>query len=741
MDFPAPPLESPDASPRPPMLPEEFTHGSSAIGSDTLQPSLGGHAMALNSGKDIVRLIPDPRGGPLPYVAQDMASNGPEEHLRSSDPEKSVSNLRPDTLALEGGCGKVEFSSASEARQKGESRIDVDDPQYEKYGFGECSGDKEEFVPLVERGAPKDDEARNDVNFSLRDSGIMTSEMSKALSISGKEMDAAIAIREESCNEPYAVSLETETKKMVPLSTEDINQEPTRFLHIKDNGNITSPKPEGDVAALAEKSELQAGGGVGDGTERSQSTDFPNARASSVAYSSSFSLERTLSGDHGKNPRWHRFGENHKILSLQRDNLSHSNSPETSQSPINKDTARPLSSSKDVGRENLKQNWPSEDIPMHRNSFFPDPRSLARNSSIPSDAYASLPTTGIVSSQSISGLTRSSFSFSSLDKNPLGASKLPDFVQEYRASGSASLLRSSSPFSGSESGNLSLTDVSGDPLRIAGHRTRITTNDWEPSVPFRPSYFITQRLLSSGNMYDPIRDSIEQPNLGDGFSKFSLISNTSVTNTQPSLDSDPVLKSTLGSEVGLDKQSIFNHKKFNGDTSDKNFQGQNLFTNGGEKAKTSYAEQKSVSTLSKEDKLSSHFKDITKESKLFSDDDPRNQEDGPRQKKELNVDRSNNDMTIDLKMDEEQKESKALRYFRAALVDFVKELVKPKWREGHLSKDAHKIIVKRAVEKVLNTLQPQQTPSTEESIKQYLSASEQKISKLVEGYVVKYGKS
>lgn len=156
-----------------------------------------------------------------------MASNGPEEHLRSSDPEKSVSNLQLDTLALEGS-GKVEFSSASEARQKGESRADVDDPQYKKYGFGESSGDKEEFVPLVERGAPKDDEARNDINFSLRDSGIMTAETSKALSISGKEMDAAIAIREESCNEAYAVSLETETKKMVPRSTEDINQEPTR---------------------------------------------------------------------------------------------------------------------------------------------------------------------------------------------------------------------------------------------------------------------------------------------------------------------------------------------------------------------------------------------------------------------------------------------------------------------------------------------------------------------------------
>lgn len=146
-----------------------------------------------------------------------MASNGPEEHLRSSDPEKSLSNLQPHTRALDGGSGEIELS-----------RVDVDDPQYKKYGFGKSSGDKEEFVPSVERGAPKDDETRNDINLTLRDSGIRTAETSKALSVSGKEMDSAIAIREEPCNEAYAVSLETETKKMVPQSKDDINQEPTR---------------------------------------------------------------------------------------------------------------------------------------------------------------------------------------------------------------------------------------------------------------------------------------------------------------------------------------------------------------------------------------------------------------------------------------------------------------------------------------------------------------------------------
>lgn len=159
---------------------------------------------------------------------QDMASKGPEEHLRTSDTEKSVSNLRSDTLAPEGGSessDNVKFSSASEARQKGESRADVVDPQCNEYGLGESSGDKKDFVPLPERGAPKDGEARNDVNLSLHDSGIRTAETSKGLSVSGKEMDAAISIKEESCNEAYVLSLETGTKKMV---AEDTNQEPTR---------------------------------------------------------------------------------------------------------------------------------------------------------------------------------------------------------------------------------------------------------------------------------------------------------------------------------------------------------------------------------------------------------------------------------------------------------------------------------------------------------------------------------
>ncbi|GFS46343.1 hypothetical protein Acr_00g0101610 [Actinidia rufa] len=657
-----------------------------------------------------------------------MESKGQEEHsgLGSSDPEKSVANLSSDTLAVEGGIGNPKSSCASEEIQKGESHIDIDEPEYREIGkhvvVAEDGGFQESAVFLV------------------------------------KEATGTISIRDEFSEEANLVSPNTESKKMGAQSREDINQESTRlavpqirprslspvaelnngnkraavicdffakgwcikgnscrFLHIKDCANITSQKFEGDVAFLDEKSELQADGGVREGSERSRS---------------SFSLERTPSREHGESPRRHQLLEKHKISSLQRDYLSHAVSPDSLQSPIYKDIARPISSFKDVGGENLKQSWSSDDHPTYRDSCFPG-------------LSPSLPTIGIFPSQNISSLTRSSFSFGSLDKDPLGAQKFPGSVGEYLASGSASRLQSSSPFSGSESGNLSLKNVSGDPLHIAGHRTKILSNDWEPSVPFRSSFLISQNLSSPGSLYDPIRDSIEQPNFGDGFSKSSSRPETS-TNTYLSINSDPVLKRTLGPEFGLGKQPSFSfgHHILHDDMSDKKVQGKNLFTTEGENVNIFHAEQQS--TLYKEGKVlsPSRLKDIPIASKMHFDSGSSIELDVRRQKMDLKIDsgRQNHERDDDLKTDGEQKESKALRNFRAALVDFVKELVKPFWREGQLSKDAHKIIVRKAVDKVLSTLQPHQIPSAEESIKQYLSASEPKILKLVEGYYVKYGK-
>jgi hypothetical protein len=92
---------------------------------------------------------------------------------------------------------------------------------------------------------------------------------------------------------------------------------------------------------------------------------------------------------------------------------------------------------------------------------------------------------------------------------------------------------------------------------------------------------------------------------------------------------------------------------------------------------------------------------------------------------------SKNDIEIDQKIDV-QEESKVLRHFRSVLIDFVKELLKPTWREGHLSEDAHNTVVKKTAEKVLSSLQPHQIPAAVESIKQFLSSSQPKMTKLVE---------
>jgi hypothetical protein len=62
----------------------------------------------------------------------------------------------------------------------------------------------------------------------------------------------------------------------------------------------------------------------------------------------------------------------------------------------------------------------------------------------------------------------------------------------------------------------------------------------------------------------------------------------------------------------------------------------------------------------------------------------------------------------------------------------VKELLKPFWHEGRLSKDAHVLIVKKSVDKVVSTLEPQQIPTTEDNAKHYVSSCRPKIAKLVQ---------
>ncbi|XP_010245822.1 PREDICTED: zinc finger CCCH domain-containing protein 55 [Nelumbo nucifera] len=102
------------------------------------------------------------------------------------------------------------------------------------------------------------------------------------------------------------------------------------------------------------------------------------------------------------------------------------------------------------------------------------------------------------------------------------------------------------------------------------------------------------------------------------------------------------------------------------------------------------------------------------------------------------------DVNADGQADEEgkrNKEAKGMRMFKFALVEFVKEILKPTWKEGQMSKEAHKTIVKKVVDKVTSTLQGAQVPQTQEKIDHYLSYSKAKLTKLVQAYVEKYLKT
>lgn len=87
----------------------------------------------------------------------------------------------------------------------------------------------------------------------------------------------------------------------------------------------------------------------------------------------------------------------------------------------------------------------------------------------------------------------------------------------------------------------------------------------------------------------------------------------------------------------------------------------------------------------------------------------------------------------DGKADENKKsnDAKVLRAFKFALADFVKELLKPKWKESQINKETYKTIVKKVVDKVTGT-QKGNIPQSQEKIESFLSSAKPKLSKLVE---------
>ncbi|CAN6290223.1 unnamed protein product [Urochloa humidicola] len=97
-----------------------------------------------------------------------------------------------------------------------------------------------------------------------------------------------------------------------------------------------------------------------------------------------------------------------------------------------------------------------------------------------------------------------------------------------------------------------------------------------------------------------------------------------------------------------------------------------------------------------------------------------------------------NDQTLD--KNKTAKDSRSMKLFKIAIADFVKEVLKPSWRQGNMSKEAFKTIVRKTVDKVSNSVPSSHIPKTPAKIKHYVQSSQRKVTKLVMGYVDKYAK-
>ncbi|KAM0943810.1 putative transcription factor C3H family [Dioscorea sansibarensis] len=84
------------------------------------------------------------------------------------------------------------------------------------------------------------------------------------------------------------------------------------------------------------------------------------------------------------------------------------------------------------------------------------------------------------------------------------------------------------------------------------------------------------------------------------------------------------------------------------------------------------------------------------------------------------------------------KDENVMKMLKFELVDLVKDLLKPAWKNGNLSRETHKTIVKKVVDKVISSINGPDIPQTKEMVDIYLLESKSNIGKLVQGYVEKY---
>lgn len=77
------------------------------------------------------------------------------------------------------------------------------------------------------------------------------------------------------------------------------------------------------------------------------------------------------------------------------------------------------------------------------------------------------------------------------------------------------------------------------------------------------------------------------------------------------------------------------------------------------------------------------------------------------------------------------KDSRSMKLFKISIANFVKEVLKPSWRQGNMSKEAFKTIVKKTVDKVSGAMKSHRIPKSQAKINHYIDSSQGKLTKLV----------
>ncbi|KAL2931831.1 Protein FRIGIDA-ESSENTIAL 1 [Bienertia sinuspersici] len=414
------------------------------------------------------------------------------------------------------------------------------------------------------------------------------------------------------------------------------------------------------------------------------------------------SVGKDIQVEHGKSLKLPKYEDEDKVALLERTISSSLVSVDSQKSSSRKDGSRIISNSKEA--EIFKENHSNHESPISQN-IFPKCGSSMRDFGVASGSDSIVR----LVEESIAMRRRYLLDFQS---------SVPSY--HFSSRKSTSLPQNSPLLSGSDPTTFSGTSYAQDQLIPSKYKTTFTPYNWEPSVPFRSSYFIPPANRSSDVQYDPFRDSIEQPDV-ERASTASL-KHSSYGHTQD-------VKSISR------RNPLELHKGLQIDSWDKNY---NVHDNvipeaEVESAATSASDAQNKMVEEENPMVPGSVKDILKASRSITDGNLKLNNDLMKHG-EMKIENGRQPNELG------DEESRVIKYFRASLIEFVKELMKPIWHEGRLSKDVYKVIVQKAEDKILSTLQPNQVPNSSESIKQYLSLSRPKIIKLIQAYVDKYGK-